>query len=62
MLLTASNDLSIGFHKMTKDKVIDETVLQLSIEDGKKLNDIQGNASIFYTAAIDGQISKYITK
>ena len=44
ILLTASNDLSIGFHKVTKDKVIDETVLKLGVNDGIKLNDMQGDA------------------
>ena len=52
ILLTASNDLTIGFHRMSDQKVIDKTIISLAIE--KKLNDLKGSASQFYTAGING--------
>ena len=52
ILLTASNDLTIGFHRMSAQKVIDKTIISLAIE--KKLNDLKGSASLFYTASING--------
>ena len=41
---------------MSKDKVIDKTVLKLGVNEDVKLNDIMGNAKCFYTAGVDGSI------
>ena len=40
ILITASNDLSIGFHSVSKEKVIDKTVLKLGVNENIKLNDL----------------------
>ena len=54
-MLTASNDLTIGFHKISNEKLIDKTLLRLGIES--KLNDIKGDSCFnFFTAGIDGKI------
>ena len=51
--MTASNDLTIGFHRIGKDTIIEETMLRLGIEG--KLNDIKGNnANEIYTAGVNG--------
>jgi hypothetical protein len=52
LLMTASNDLSIGFHRMSATKLIDKTIISLGI-DGK-INDMKGSPQVFYTAGING--------
>ena len=53
ILITASNDSTIGFHRIGKDSIIEETLLRLGIEG--KLNDIAiKNANEIYTAGVNG--------
>jgi hypothetical protein len=59
-LTTASNDMTIGFHKMgqpgPESKLVENTVMRLGLE-GSKLNDMKGlMPTRFYTAAVDGAI------
>lgn len=58
MLLTGSNDLQIGFHRMSEDKAIEKTVMRMEVED--KINDIKGlSRSQFFVADLSGTISKF---
>ena len=61
ILVTASNDLSIGFHSMANDRAIDKTVMKVEID--QKINDMIGKSSQeFFVADIDGTISKFTVR
>lgn len=66
-LLTASSDMSVSLHSMGKDKLIEDTLMKISIErDCKKINDVvmgkEGAAKQFYLGSIDGQVLGYSIK
>jgi hypothetical protein len=52
--------MSLGYHKRGNEKIIEKTLMKVAIDT--KLNDIVGSPKVFYTAGVNGQISKYEIK
>ena len=59
-LLTASNDLTIAMHQRGQDKLIEKSLVKVSVDT--KFNDVVGAPNCFYTAGVNGQVSKYTIK
>ncbi|CDW79253.1 wd40 repeat-containing protein [Stylonychia lemnae] len=59
ILITGSNDLTVGFHRMSDDRLIEQTLLKVEVEN--KINDMAMNKSFreLYVADLSKTISKF---
>lgn len=62
ILVTGSNDMSLGWHKLdpTAEQVIKSTDLKLGIES--KLNSFCGSSRVLYTGDVNGAVKMYEVK
>ena len=62
VIVTASNDKTIGFHRMSEDRLIEKTILKIAIEE--KVNDMVVGAGYesIYLADLTNVISRFNIK
>ena len=61
IMISASNDLSIAFHQISKESISEKVIMRMAIEE--KINDMVGiDHQNFNVADVNGLISKFIIR